>query len=100
MRFIPGKNQDCNPLYEINEAIIRRCSGHFFSDYAFSFQLAYCPTSRLTCWLLRFYKDFEIMAYTCKMQENGDFQILDLRTPFCTVDDLGGVEPTQFAPPC
>jgi hypothetical protein len=92
MKFIPSKKEDRNPLYEINEAIIRRCPGHFFGDYAFSFQLAFCPHSRLTCWLFRFYKVFEIMAYTCKIEESGDFQILDLRASFCTIDDLGSDE--------
>jgi hypothetical protein len=88
MKYVPGKRRDEHPLYEINEAIIRRCPGHFFGDYAFTFQLAFCPNSKLTCWLFRFYKVFEIIAYTCNMQENGDFQILDLRTPFATTDDL------------
>ena len=90
MRFLPGKRSERHPLYEINEAIIRKCPGHFFGDYAFTFQLAFCPNSRLTCWLLRFYKVFEIIAYTCRVEKNGDFQLLDLRTPFCTIDDIGG----------
>lgn len=97
MRFIPGKRPERHPFYEINEAIIRKCPGHFFGDYAFTFQLAFCPNSRLTCWLLRFYKVFEIIAYTCGVEENGDFQILDLRTPFCTIDDIGGVPPSDAA---
>ena len=42
-------------------------------------------------------KVFEIIAYTCKVEENGDFQILDLRTPFCTIDDIGGVPPSDAA---
>jgi hypothetical protein len=98
MRFIPGKKQDVNLLYEINEAVIRRCPGHFFGDYAFTFQLAFCPNSRLTCWLFRFYKVFEIMAYSCKIQENEGFQILDLRAPFCTIDDLCCDDPESSAP--
>lgn len=92
MRFLPGKKQGRHPLYEINEAIIRRCPGYFFGDQAFSFQLAFCPNRRMTCWLFRFYKVFEIMAYTCKMKENGHFQILDLRTPFDTIDDIANDE--------
>ncbi len=34
---------------------------------------------------------------TCSVEENGDFQILDLRTPYCTLDNIGGV-PASDAP--
>lgn len=84
MKFQPEKKQN-NPLYEVNEKLIQTCPGFFFGDMAFTFRLAYCPKSLLTCWLFKFYKVFEIMAYTCKMGEN-DFRILDLTKPFAVID--------------
>jgi len=90
MKYTLGDRRQDNPVYEFNEREIVKIPGFFLGDYAFTFQLAYCQKSRLTCWLFRFYKVFAIMAYTCKVEENGDFQILDLRTPYCTIDDLAG----------
>lgn len=95
MKFIPGNNQKSHPLYTVNDAIIRVCPGHFFGDFAFTFQMAFCPTSKLTCWLFRFYKVFEIAAYTCSVEDNGDFKMLDLRTPYCTIDDIDGAPPSK-----
>lgn len=84
MKYVPGKRRD-NPLYEANEKLIETCPGCFFGDMAFTFRLAYCPNSLLTCWLFEFYKVFKIMAYTCKMGEE-HFQILDLGKPFAVIN--------------
>ena len=83
MKYVPGTRPN-NPLYEANEKLIETCPGFVFGDMAFTFRLAYCPNSLLTCWLFKFYKVFEIMAYTCKMGEE-DFQILDLTKPFAVI---------------
>jgi hypothetical protein len=83
MKYLPGKKRD-TPLYEANEKLIESCPGFLFGDMAFTFKLAYCPNTLLSCWLFEFYKVFKIIAYTCKMGDE-HFELLDLRKPFSVV---------------
>lgn len=84
MKVLPGKKHR-NPIYEANEKLIEECPGFTFGDMAFTFRLAYCPNSLLTCWRFKFYKVFEIMAYTCRMGDE-DFQLIDLTKPFSVIN--------------
>lgn len=85
MKYTLGNRKRTNPLYEFNEQEIVKCPGFFSGDYAFSMQMAYCPNSQLTCWLLIFFKVFGIMAYTCQ-EHDETFDILDLRKPYSVID--------------
>lgn len=61
------------------------------------FPVGLLPEQPVNVLAARFYKVFEIIAYTCRVEDNGDFQILDLRMPFCKIDDIGGVPPSDVA---